>query len=304
MRVTASRDADAAYVADEDGTVVAYSADLNTSLAGNTTVSLSLGDHRPMTLRAFAHYPECTTASATPAASWDTQLAEFSYEESGGVMNKTGLSEADLNASEPRLVMADASAGRVQMLRQPRLFVPLVYVRCDSDRIVALRTFTRAEWPSQTATFDLPFTLPGGCLSARACATIPVDASAGCGGHPERCTEIDLLPRITAALERASPPRRLPTAASATFSSRSHERLEVHAATAECVQPPTAYVKDEAGRVVAYGHGALHVQVAPHHTASRHRAPRLGAPRSLAAFILDCVALAPPAPLAALACPT
>eukprot|EP00966_Prymnesium_polylepis_P264652 6113697-Prymnesium_polylepis.1 len=73
------------------------------------------------------------------APSWDAQLADFNYEAAGGVMNTSGLRDADLLASEPRVdLAADGREARLTMLQQPRLFVPLVYVKCDSDRIVAL----------------------------------------------------------------------------------------------------------------------------------------------------------------------
>lgn len=168
----------------------------------------------------------------------------------------------DLNGS-----VSDDLHGSLTLLQQPRLFVPLLYAKCSSSDLLTLTTFTSSLWPRHTPSstsihFSIP---PKGCERLRACATLPVEASAGCGGHPERCVELDLLPHLTTRFENSSPPRWLDGFARGAVV---HSQLSLPSLV-ECQGASTSYIKDEAGRVVAYGEGKLHMQVSAPRTLRR-----------------------------------
>merc|ERR1712196_187082 len=97
----AGQDADAIYLTDEDDTVIDFSNTTSAVTGDNRSAVLHFGELRPSIVRAHAHYPSCRIVSSAAVQSWDAQLSEFNYEESGGVMNASGLREADLESAEP-----------------------------------------------------------------------------------------------------------------------------------------------------------------------------------------------------------
>ena len=94
---------DHVFVTDEDGTIIAFASGPWLSKWDNVSVVLPLGESRPSTMRAHAHYPQphCSHIFSGAVTSWGAQLDDFNYEASGGVMDTANLTEATLMAAEP-----------------------------------------------------------------------------------------------------------------------------------------------------------------------------------------------------------
>lgn len=101
-RVLAAEGADGAVVVDEDGSVLAFS-DGFVSDGVVRTALLHVGEHRPREVRALVHFSDCTAVRSEAVLSWEAELAEFNYEERGGITNNSQFTEDQLRASEPML---------------------------------------------------------------------------------------------------------------------------------------------------------------------------------------------------------
>jgi len=252
--------ASAAYLTDEDGTIVGY------GQAAATPLSLAFKGS-PLRLTLHAHFADaCRTVHSAPGATWRTVLDEFDYMGSGGVApNSSRWDEATLRASAPtlQLLPPSSSAGgamtalqtqlprraRVSMLQQPGLPVPLLFASCSSasNEPLLLHLFHRgleaggsgghgahdsmgqAEggewWVRSPANFSATFDVPPKCHDLRACAAMPDGEKEGCGGPgPRRCVRLDLLPEIVAGVEAALAPA-APLPAEALLDRRTREGL-------------------------------------------------------------------------------
>ena len=204
----------------------------------------------------------CGTLDGVSTPSWSGELEAFNYEASGGLHNLSGVDEALLVHAAPELSFADSadevSVGRVTWPLRAELFSPMLYVRCtDTSTVLLLRRFDRASWPRDAASssssstvgavgtststslvnpaasasprlasappiFEAALELPSACRHVRACVALP-NGPVGCGGHPERCTEVSLIERMVMGLEaKYGPPIVLDGAAGARPAAPKH----------------------------------------------------------------------------------
>ena len=204
VRVAASGAPWALYVTDEDDTILALAAD------GNSVVDLSLPSEvaeQAKTLRPHAVYPVdqhgCATISGDKVDNWQSFIANFDYQGAGGMhAGHHTPSAAVLTSAEPQWLV-DAATGRptVTMNRLPSVYIPLLYIKCQSTAVIGLHRFDRTSWPTSKADrFTAEVAPLDGCTRLYACAAMP--AQENCGGFPQRCAELDFLPLLIGRLER------------------------------------------------------------------------------------------------------
>lgn len=220
----------AVYVTDTDDTLLALSRDVN---AVNATTALALPLHAVEQPQRFKPHSvlrgegkACTIVDGKPVDNWKARVENFDYEAAGGAHAGMhgGPGEAVLAAAVPRVsISADGENLTVTMARHPHLFIPLLYLKCASTNVLGLYTFEHASWPGHNkpqtaaeggeggeaptadaqafrATLD-PWA-SGDCRRLFACAAMPAQES--CGGFPQRCTQVDLLPTLVRRIEAAS----------------------------------------------------------------------------------------------------
>ena len=209
----------------------------------------------------------CTDLRGKATETWQTRVDHFDYTAAGGA--HAGMhSEEMLRQAAPTLSVDVNGGVVVSMPRWPALYVPLLYVKCQSTAVVALYTFERDRWPAAAAahgaaaggaadasaammahappaaTFSAAIDVPtddSGCLQLHACAAMP--AQEACGGFPQRCTQLDRTADLVARLEAKGrrPFASLPRASlSAAVASRGVQQLTMRVHASPCVGAASA----------------------------------------------------------------
>ena len=232
VTVNASGSPLAVYVTDADGTIVALSK--NRSYVTLTVPNEAV--HQPQRLTPHAVYAAlatgadgrtsaaCSTADGTGVDNWKSFVENFDYMGAGGAHPGApgGPNETVLSASVPRLaVSADGRRATVSLQRDAAFFIPLLYVTCQTTHVIGLYPLERASWPASGASAFVTSLdvwslglADGSCLRLHACAAMPAQES--CGGFPQRCADIDLLPYLVAAIEKAAVTTTIQEAAATT----------------------------------------------------------------------------------------
>ena len=216
VHMSMERTATALYVTDADGTVLALARDTNAATLLLPTEAVEQPQRLvPHALIVTAAGCERTRGDAVD--NWRALLEGFDYDAAGGAHamhdgHGGELSESILSSAVPRLSMAadGGAAVTVSMKMMPGLFVPLLFLKCQTTNIVGWRRFDRAHWPATSAppaTFSAVvdgWMADGACTRLYACAAMPA-GSESCGGFPQRCTDLDMLPWLVSRLEAHSP---------------------------------------------------------------------------------------------------
>lgn len=267
----------ALYVTDAEGTVLNLA-----QSTSNTTLTLPLeAASQPQRFVPHALFAKCTLITGAGVDNWQSRINSFDY---GAAMAMGGthahgtmpaLDEAALERAVPHLAMAtDGRSALLTMRQLPSLFVPMVYLKCSTTAVVWMHTFERTAWPPSGGLYtamDDGWWGDWGCTRLFACAAMP--ARENCGGFPQRCTELDLVPTIVARIEKGATlgAHAAPLAAVARVSSG--PRLTVHVETCDGAR---VYLKDApspTGNVLAFAKGDIGLSLAPNASSSGHSIP-------------------------------
>ena len=210
VRIRTSSKPLAIYVTDADDTIIALA-----SNSANVTLNMPAeAMEQPQKLVPHAVVPIgfnptgriCVDVRGEGVENWRASVDNFNYEGAMGhdIHATHDLPEALLTSVVPQLTVADdGKRATVTMRQHPSLYVPLVYLKCSTTNIVGFHRFARAAWPN-TRGPDFRLTMDGwnadgACTRLQACAAMPSQVS--CGGFPQRCAEVDLLPALVSRIE-------------------------------------------------------------------------------------------------------